>query len=235
MPVREALALLTTVGGARPLSARALPWFPVVGALLGATLGAAWWAADRVWPPALAAALVVAADLALTGMLHVDGLADSADGLLPHAPRARRLEIMRTPGIGAYACAVVATVLVLRVTALAATGPEPFVVAAIWCAGRATVASVPAVVPYARDTGIASTLAVRDAARWPASAAVPAAIVASVDAGVAGLVAVVVTASVVVATIALGVRRLGGFTGDVLGAAIVLGETAGLVALGARW
>jgi adenosylcobinamide-GDP ribazoletransferase len=232
--MREALALLTTVGGARPLTTRALPWFPAVGAFVGAVVGVAWWATGEWWPPAVAAGLAVATDLALTGLLHVDGLADSADGLLPHATRARRLEIMRSPGVGAYACAVVGATLLLRVTALSSTAPEPIVVAAIWCAVRATVASVPATIVPARSDGLAAALAAQGAPRWPVTATVPAAVAAALVAGVAGLAAVLVAATVVVGVVMLGARRLGGFTGDVLGAAIVLGETAGLVALSAR-
>ena len=99
--VRRALAFLTPLGRAAVPDSRTMSWFPVVGALVGAVVGCVWWGADRLWPPAVAAALTVAADLALTGMLHVDGLADSADGLLPHLPRKRRLEVMADPAIGA--------------------------------------------------------------------------------------------------------------------------------------
>src|SRR5439155_1376039 len=88
--MRDAFALLTTFGrrGGR-LRAGALAWFPLVGVTLGAGLGCVWWASERLWPRLVAAALTVAADLALTGALHLDGLADAADGLLPHARRGR--------------------------------------------------------------------------------------------------------------------------------------------------
>src|ERR1700689_2176472 len=69
-----ALGLLTVVGGGREMQVGAVAWFPVVGAALGAGLGAAWWALGRVLPPLVAGGLVVAADLAVTGMLHADGL-----------------------------------------------------------------------------------------------------------------------------------------------------------------
>ena len=90
-------------------------WFGPAGALIGAVLGALWWGATNVWPAPVAAAIVVAADLAVTGLLHVDGLADSADGLLPHLDRERRLAVMATPDVGAFGVAVVAVVLLLRV------------------------------------------------------------------------------------------------------------------------
>src|SRR4051812_17036191 len=99
--MRAAISFLTPLGGARSPSPSAWRWFPLVGAGLGGLLGAGWWAADRLWPRPVAAALVVAADLALTGLLHIDGLVDSADGLLPHLDRDRRLAVMSEPDVGA--------------------------------------------------------------------------------------------------------------------------------------
>src|SRR5207248_7771705 len=85
--VRRAVSFLTPFGGATTPSPAALEWFPVVGAAIGLVLGGWWWLVDRAWSNAVSAGLVVAADLALTGMLHLDGLADTADGLLPALPR----------------------------------------------------------------------------------------------------------------------------------------------------
>ena len=82
--MRAALAFLTPWPGARLPTPRALRWFPLVGALLGFVLGGLWWVTAKAWPLPVAAAIVVVADLALTGMLHLDGLADCADGMLPH-------------------------------------------------------------------------------------------------------------------------------------------------------
>src|SRR5712671_2863352 len=187
--MRDAFALLTTFGrrGGR-LRAGALSWFPFVGVALGAGLGCVWWASDRLWPRMVAGALTVAADLAMTGALHLDGLADAADGLLPHAPRERRLEIMRDPGVGAFAIAVVGMILLLRVTALGSRAPSIALLAGIWCGARAVVASVPRFVPYARETGIASPL-LDGAPGWPALLVVPAAGLAAFGAGIGGAVA----------------------------------------------
>jgi adenosylcobinamide-GDP ribazoletransferase len=232
--VREALALLTTLGRAAPLTARALAWFPIVGAVAGAIVGGTWWVAERWWPAAVAAAIVVAVDLALTGMLHVDGVADTADGLLPHLPRERRLAVMRAPDVGAFGIAAVSAVLLLSFASLASMAPQPWVVVALWCASRSLVASVPASVPYARDDGIASGL-LDGAPRWPALVIGPAVLVAALDAGAAGALAVVAGATAGAGVIALARRRVGGFTGDVLGAAIVVTQTVGLVVASARW
>jgi len=96
------------------------------------------------------------------------------------------------------------------------------------------IAAVPARLPYARDEGIVTPLL--DGARaWPALAVIPAIALAIVADGVSGGAAVVAAILACAATIAFGMRRIGGFTGDVLGAAIVVAETAGLVVGAARW
>jgi adenosylcobinamide-GDP ribazoletransferase len=234
--MRAALAFLTTVGGAREPAPRTFRWFPVVGLLLGAALGGIWWLAAEAWPPVLAAVVVVVADLALTGLLHVDGLADSADGLLAHHPdAARRLEVMRQPDIGAYGAAVVAITLLARVAALGSMGAEPWLLAGLWMASRTIMAVIPGFVPSARPDGLTSLFLGAPAPRWPVALLVPAALVASVGTGAAGIAAVVAVTVGATAVVLLARRRVGGFTGDVLGASALVGETVGLVVAAARW
>jgi len=230
--VLSALSFLTVIGTGRTPDRRTFAWFPLVGAAVGGLLALVWLGASELWAPPVAAALVVAADLAVTGLLHVDGLADSADGLLPHLPRERRLAVMSAPDVGAFALAVVPAVLLLRWASLA-TGEVPaLALVGTWAASRTVLAVVPALVPYARGEGLASPF-LAGARRSIAVALVPAGAVLAVAAGgvgVAALVALLVAAGGVVV---LARRRLGGFTGDVLGAALVLGETAALLALAA--
>ena len=111
--MRRALGFLTPLGGPSSPTPGTLAWFPVLGALMGATLGGVWWGAHHLWPRPVAAAIVLTTDLALTGMLHMDGLVDAADGLLPHLDRARRLEVMATPEAGAFGVTVAVAVLLL--------------------------------------------------------------------------------------------------------------------------
>lgn len=218
---RQALSFLTPVGGAATPSPKALPWFPVVGAAIGAALGGIWWVAGELWPPAVAAAVVVVADLVLTGLLHLDGLADSADGLLPHLPSHRRLEVMAAPDVGAFGVGVAGAALLLRWSALAVLKPDPALLAGLWCGSRTLMATVATTVPYAREEGLATAF-LGGAWTWPV--AIAGAVIAGVLARVA---AVGVLAGLLV--VALAKRRIGGFTGDVLGAAGVVGETAGLL------
>ena len=239
--LRGAVAFLTAAGGSAPPSPAARIWFPVVGAAVGAAVGAVRWGGGHWWAPAVAGLLAVVADAALTGMLHLDGLADSADGLLAPMPRARRLEVMRQPDVGAFGVVVLVVVLGLRALALGGLpgdGDAVLVVAALWAVSRTGMAVVPSLVPYARrDGGLAGAFG---AQRGPAVGAlvVAAVLVATALAVVDGpgrlalaVLGVVVGAAAVVL---LGARRLGGFTGDVLGAAGVVGETVGLLVLVAR-
>ena len=233
--MRRALAFLTPLGGAMDPDRHTLGWFPVVGALLGAGVGGVWWGADWLWPPLVAAALAVVADLALTGMLHFDGLVDTSDGLLPHLDRDRRLAVMARPDAGAFGATVAAASLVVRVAALASMAPSVVLVAAVWCASRTLMAVAALSLPYARPGGLASDLlGGRPAPVLAVGAAL--ALALGVAAGpVRGPAAVVAVAIGGGAVVALARRRLGGFTGDVLGAAGVVGETAGLVVAAARW
>lgn len=225
--MRAALGFLTPLGGARTPSSRALPWFPVVGALVGLSVAAAWWAGTEVWNPAVGAALAVVADLALTGMLHHDGLGDAADGLLPHLSRERRLEVMRQPDIGAFGVAAIGGALLLQYAALSSTDVDVVLLVALLATTRGLAALVLASRPYARPGGLADVFRGRSPAAWVITGA--AVLVLTVHEPVAAVVAVVAFAGV----IALGERRLGGYTGDVLGAAIVVAQTAGILAAAA--
>lgn len=234
--VRAAVSFLTVVGRSRTPGPGTLDWFPVVGALLGLGLGAIWWLADRAFPAGVAAALVVAADLAVTGMLHLDGLVDSADGLLPPLDRERRLQVMSTPDAGAFGVGVALMVLLLRWAALAAMRPGVLLLGGLWCLSRTLVATVARTQPYARpEGGLAAEF--HGPFRWPVSAL-------GLVAGTAlaagwriepGLAAVGAALLGVGAVVLLARRRIGGYTGDVLGASALVAETAGLVVAAARW
>ncbi|MEO1061088.1 MAG: adenosylcobinamide-GDP ribazoletransferase [Actinomycetota bacterium] len=223
-----ALSFLTVLGAARTPDERTFRWFPVVGALIGGLLGAVWWGLSEITSPGVAAAVVIAVDLALTGLLHVDGLADSADGLLPHLDRERRLEVMRAPDVGAFALAVVPAVLLLRWTALASQPVEPLVLVGVWSMSRTIAAVVPAAVPYARADGLAAPF-LAGAHPRVALGLVPATAVLVVVDPLIGSLAAIGAVATALAVVALARRRLGGFTGDVLGAVIVLVETVGLL------
>jgi adenosylcobinamide-GDP ribazoletransferase len=236
--MRRAISFLTPLGGPSAPSPAAVAWFPVVGIGIGLALSGVWWLGSEAWPAPVAAALVVVADLALTGFLHLDGLVDSADGLLPPLDRARRLDVMADPAAGAFGVGAAASVLLLRWAALAVLSPSVLLLPAIWCASRTAMAVTTRAGPYARPGGLASAFrsgTTSKAATMGAVGAVAALALGALASGAGGLAAVVACLLASGGVVALAVRRVGGFTGDVLGAAAVVGETAGLLVAAARW
>lgn len=237
--MRSALGFLTPFGPAVTPGPRTLRWFPPVGAVIGGLVGAAWWASAKAWGPTMvAAALAVVVDLAATGMLHMDGLADSADGLLPHLSRDRRLQVMSQPDVGAFGMAATGAVLLLRFAAFGSQRPDVALVAGIWCLSRTVMVAATLWMPYARQVGLASAFlgdARKASATVVATGAVGALGLAIWGRGLAGVAGTGVGAAAGVSVLALARRRLGGFTGDVLGAAAVVTETAALVVTAARW
>jgi adenosylcobinamide-GDP ribazoletransferase len=234
--VRSAVAFLTVLGGAAPPDRRTFDWFPLVGALLGLTVGALWWGAAQLWTPAVAAAVIVTVDLALTGLLHLDGLADSADGLLPQLPRQGRLAIMAEPSVGAYGVAVVVVVLLLRFATLTSLAPDPLLIAAGWCAARTAMAVAARAVPYARgDGGLAGALLGGDWRVVAAYGGMASLVLGASADGLLGALAVALGLAAGAGVVALAVRRLGGFTGDVLGATGMVVESVTLLVAAATW
>jgi adenosylcobinamide-GDP ribazoletransferase len=233
--MRAALTLLTVFGRSTEPTPGAWTWFPLVGAAVGTVVGGAWWLAEEAFPVLLAATLVVVADLAVTGMLHMDGLADAADGLLCHATTSDRLRVMRASDVGAFGVTVVAITLMARVSAFATQPVSIALVAVLWCASRTVIAAAPAWLPYVREEGMAAPMLTKPALRWPLFGLLPAVGVALYADGGRGAAAVAATVLGAIGVLALAHRRVGGFTGDVLGAGIVVGETVGLVVGAARW
>jgi adenosylcobinamide-GDP ribazoletransferase len=251
----EAVRFLTVVGGkgreghAQP-GPRALSWFPVVGAVLGSALGLAWWGLLQAFPAAVAAVIVVVADLGFTGMLHFDGLLDSADALLPVMERERRLVVMKDPNVGAFAVGAGAILLAARVVALATIRPQSWwaaglILGGLWTVSRCVMVMAATRMRYARTAGLASAFLAEGNSKVGRARTAPlAAAVIGVGAGTAALCAwrlgaglATVAAALVAAlgVLVLASRRIGGFTGDVLGAAGVVSETVGLLVAAARW
>lgn len=230
----SALSFLTVVGRGQGPDSRTFRWFPLVGALIGAVVAGALAGGREIWTLPVAAAVAVAVDLGITGMLHVDGLADSADGLLPHLDRERRLEVMRQPDTGAFGVGAVVAVALLRFAALTDGSVRPWSVVAVWCISRTVVAVVPTLVPYARASGLASALLGGAGGAWTAVGMVPALGLLAWSQGLTGVAAGLAALVAAAGVVALARARIGGYTGDVLGACILVSETAALLVLAAH-
>src|ERR1035437_10025831 len=153
------LTVLPVAGtlGTRPEDlAGSVPFFPLVGLLRGAAAGLVAWALAAVVSPMLAAAGLVVVMLAFSGGLHMDGLSDSADGMLSSRPRERILEIMKDSHIGAMGVIATVCVLMVKFAALASIGGRNLWVVAAFMplAGRCAILVNMAILPYARPEGL---------------------------------------------------------------------------------
>lgn len=206
--------------------------WPLAGLVPGGA-AAAILAAGGGLPPGVAAALALGAMVILTGALHEDGLADAADGFWGGADPARRLEIMRDSRIGTYGAAALILSSLLRWSALAALAAAGAwagaLVAAV--ASRAAMTAVAALLPHARPGGLSASVGRpgRDAALGAAALGV----LACGLAPEAALATATLLVALTVGAAALARAKVGGQTGDVLGAVQVAAECAALAALAA--
>jgi len=240
--LRGALGLLTRLplpgdpGPAIARGARAAWAWPLAGVLVGVLAGAV--GGGSLWlglPATLAAALVLATQAIVTGALHEDGLADSADGLWGGQTRDRRLEIMRDSRIGSYGVLALTLSLLIRWSALTALAghlwPALIVCGAL---SRAAMAVLMAALPPARPGGLSQSVG-RPPAR---TAALACALAVGGAAALAGWGIVALIAVIAAVTLACGLiarARIGGQTGDILGACQQLTEIAGLCVLVVLW
>lgn len=225
----------------RGAAAVAMSVGPAVGAALGAVAAAVLLGARAAGaPPLVAAALAVSALALLTRGLHLDGLADTVDALGSYRSAGAALEIMKRPDIGPFGVVALVLVLLLQVAALSALvtrGWAAAVTAVVIAAATGRLAVTWACrrgVPAARPEGLGALVA--GTVGWPvlalATAAVGIAAVAAVpDRPWQGPAAVGIGLAVALLVVHRAVRRFGGVTGDVLGAAVEVAGTVVLTAL----
>ncbi|WP_026208409.1 adenosylcobinamide-GDP ribazoletransferase [Catelliglobosispora koreensis] len=209
----------------------AMRFAPAVGALLGSFAGGLLWTFRFAGlPPLLAGALTVGALALLTRGMHLDGLADTVDGLGSYRSRDQALAIMKKPDVGAFG--VVALVLTVLIQSAAfAVVSIPGVVVAVATGRLAAVIACRRGVAAARPDGLGAFVA--GSVGWPAIAANTAfvLILGVLSESWKGIAAVLVAASLTFALLAHIKRRLGGITGDVLGFLIEAATTIVLIGL----
>jgi adenosylcobinamide-GDP ribazoletransferase len=220
---------------ARPLAAAARG-FPVAGLVVGVAGAVALTIADAVGLPQLASALIgIAATALVAGGLHEDGLADTVDGLFGGRDRGNALAIMRDSRIGAYGALALIFTVGLKATALEALEPGAAAAALIAAevAGRAALPAVMALMPPARGDGL-SFDAGRPRREDVLLALLVGAVVVLLMLGIAAGIAALIVAAAAAALVARAAFvRLGGQTGDVLGAIEQVAATAVLLAAAA--
>lgn len=204
---------------------KAVLWFPMVGVLIGGLLIGAYWLL-RDLPAGVRSAMLLMLWVILSGGLHLDGLADCLDGLFASTTIERRLEIMRDSRTGAYAVVGMVVVLLLKNAALGSiSSPEALLLAP--AAGRSALL-LGALFPSARSSGLGA--AFRDAlSPVRAAAALVPLLVLAVLFGIRGVLAVFVSALAAFLVFNFARLRIGGISGDVLGAACELVEVLVLI------
>jgi adenosylcobinamide-GDP ribazoletransferase len=213
-----------------PDLAACVPWFPVVGALIGAAVGAVAVGAMEILPTPVAAAVAIVAGMLITGAFHEDGLADSADALGGMTPERRR-EILKDSRHGSYGVAALCSTIVLRILCVASLGPAAAFtgLVAAHTLGRGAAVAAMTVARPAPHEGLGADYT-RTLSRPSALVGVLAAI--AIAALVSGWWAGAFTVAVAIGTLAiirLAHRAFEGISGDLLGAIEQIGECLVLI------
>lgn len=204
-------------------------WFPIIGVLLGMIYSLAAALLKNHLPFAIVAVLLVILDALITGALHFDGLADTADGFGGGRSREDALRIMRDHAIGSYGAVALAALVALKVTAYAALLKQSNWMAALILApalGRWSILLLTAALPYARPSAsVVEGMGKRSLFLGTGLVLLSLVVAMAGRAWIAAAVVMAVTA-------AFGLycrRRIGGITGDTLGANLQLCESAALL------
>jgi len=217
--------------------ARSARYFPLVGLVVGSLAALVWLIFAPVLPAPMAAGLALAVLILATGALHEDGFADCCDGLGGGANRDKALEIMRDSRIGAYGAIGLVMVIGFRWTGLstfdATEGALALILAPVLARGAMVVLLTFG--DYARIDGAARD--VKEGVTKPelAVALTICALVAIIAAGLIGLLALVLVLAASALWLAWLTHRLGGFTGDGLGAIEQIAQIVTLLCLAAAW
>jgi adenosylcobinamide-GDP ribazoletransferase len=239
LQVRLAAAFLTIlpVGPAAAAAsndvAASFRWFPLIGFVIGLTLCAIDWLLMPLFSHALRALLLVLILTALTGALHLDGVADTADALGAGRNRERALQILRDSRIGSFGAIALFFVLGLKIIAIASSGGSQRYAMLYLAPGlsRWAMVALASGLDYLRPVGAGAAMLSRDRRRNLQVATVTAVVALAPLVMMLALRACIIAAALTLALRAFYRRWLGGVTGDLIGAAGELVETAVLIAL----
>jgi len=223
------IPLPTSFGSAAEDLDDSVIFFPIVGLVIGVLAWGGAWLLWQTLPPFVAAIALTILLFSFSGALHLDGLADTADGFFSSRPREKILEIMRDSRIGVMGVVALWMILMLKVSSLSSlSGAEAAKAAFLMpLAGRCTLVIMMALLPYVRPEGGLGTRLYSRKTAWSAlSGVIILYLLSYLIQGVPGLV----LASLVVITLLLfcvfSYRKIGGATGDTLGAACEISEAS---------
>lgn len=228
--LRIAFGLMTTLPVKLPEdwsegdSGRAAVWYPLVGLVIGAITWLTWKGAMLLFPSLVAGIITLVVWVALTGGLHLDGLADCCDGLFVSAPAERRLEIMKDPHVGAFGAIGLISVLLLKGVSLATLTPQTSF-GILLAASLARWCILPAgLFPLARPSGMGADFSSGLQRSFIyVGGVLPMALAFVLQ--VQGVISLLVGVSATMLILRLAKSRIGGVTGDVFGMIVEVGET----------
>jgi adenosylcobinamide-GDP ribazoletransferase len=213
--------------------AKSVPYFPLVGLLIGLIAAAFDYTIGQILPPLPASTLTVIFLIGLTGGLHMDGLADTADGFFSARPRDKMMEIMRDSRTGVMGVLAVVSGLLLKITLLVniSASSRWVLILIMPLAGRAAIVALMTALPYARPEGGLATLFAGSRSwlhvlwAWGLLFAVSGWLAQGL-----GLAAVFLALVITALFVLYNRSKIGGYTGDTLGAVCELAEIAPLLA-----
>lgn len=212
--------------------------FPLVGAGVGLAGGIVYWVAQSFLPFLPSALLALTATIVMTGALHEDGLADLADALGARGDRQTRLHIMRDSHIGTFGALALILSVMVRASAISSFPTGLSGLGAMVAAGAISRAVLPVMyqfLPPARMDGLAANGGAPEVS-VAAQAVLFGLVLAFASAGFGGAISAAIGACVGAALIGwIAKRAIGGYTGDVLGAAQQAAEAGALVMIAALW
>jgi adenosylcobinamide-GDP ribazoletransferase len=217
------------VGHGQTLLDDSVRYFPAVGLVVGAIGAAVLLGAQMLWPAPVAVLLSMIATLLVTGAFHEDGLADAVDGLGGGLDRGRALAIMKDSRIGAFGAIALGMALLLKFVILCSvpSGYAALLLLAGHAVSRLGAVFIMTRMPYARDTDDSrSKPLVQQVSVVSVVVATLTGVVALLPLRLTGVLGLLVVAIVCLAWGWYLRRRLGGYTGDCLGAAQQLAECA---------
>ena len=206
---------------------RSAKWFPVVGLLIGGIIAALDYGLAYLFPQQLTSVFVVIFMLMISGGLHIDGLADTADGFFSSRPRERVLEIMKDSRSGPMGVVAVVCVIILKIMAVVSVVGMArwWTIMMIPLAGRCALVTNLNVLPYARAEGGLGSVFHKNRSGFNAVWALAVlAVFGGFAGGCMGLVAGVISYAAGLLFALYVYRKIGGLTGDTLGAACELVE-----------
>lgn len=213
-----------------------VPFFPVAGLIIGVVAALLDWFFGWCFNRAIAAALDVAVLICLSGALHIDGLADSGDGLFSHKPSLKALEIMRDSRVGSMGMATVIVVLLVKFAALTGINEHRFVLLLLIPAlARTGLVFAMLRLPYLRkEDGLAGPFFV-NSLPWLFVVMLIIVCAALALTGLQGIGVIVAYAVSTPLIMLFYYKRMGGVTGDMLGAMIEVQEALLLLAAAVSW